>query len=111
MIIDRLVELVMALAKNNPSGFTCDLNLDKPMTGFVVAYAATQDSHGAAGLKACILHAIDNEFFVGGWLNPDGRLQFDSVMILDSLDEAIDFGRQQQQHSIWYIDKGVEILL
>ena len=82
-----------------------------PRKGFVVAYKETQHSYGKDGLRKCLLHAIDHDGIIGGWINEDGKLQFDSSQIIYDLDEAIEAGRKNDQVSIFYLNKGCEILM
>lgn len=63
------------------------------------------------GLEKSIKHAIRNNGFFGGWLNEDGILQFDCVKVFTNKDEAIEFGRSQNQRAIWHIDEETEIRL
>lgn len=111
MDFETLVEQFWELAKNNPDGFTFSLELETPTAGYCVAFKATQDSFGKEGLKKCLNHAIDNAGFVGGWRNPQGELQFDSVAILSDKAKAIEAGRKEAQYSIFDLNDLEEIIL
>jgi len=111
MNFETLVDKVWDVAENNPNGFTISLNFEMPKKGFVVAYKETQNSFGKEGLERCLKHSIQNKGFVGGWRNQKNQLQFDSVAIIDDINEAIDLGRAQNQISIWYLNKGCEIIM
>jgi hypothetical protein len=111
MNFETLIDLAWEVAKNNPDGFTLNLNFETPTSGFVVAYQDTQNSFEKVGLEKSIKHAIRNDGFFGGWLNEDGILQFDSVKVITNKDEAIEFGRSQNQRAIWHIDEMTEIRL
>jgi hypothetical protein len=110
-MIENVCDLFLVYANENPEGFTVSLDLEPVTSGFAVAYKETQNSFGKEGLIKCLKHAIDHAGFVGGWLNSNGQLQFDSVVIAKDLNEAIDLGRENEQFSIFYIDKSVEIIM
>jgi hypothetical protein len=110
-MIEKMVDLIWEVAKSNPKGFTVNLALEHFTAGFVIAYKETQNSFGKEGLKKALIHAIDHEGFIGGWLNKENELQFDSVFIETDLDTAIDQGRKEKQISIYYLNKNVEIIL
>lgn len=111
MTFNYLVSDLLDYASKNQDGFTVFVNCDPVTSGFVVAYEETQNSLDRKGLEACVRHAIKHDGVVGGWVNPDGRLQFDSCKIMFDLDKAIDYGRAQKQESIYYLNKGCEIKL
>lgn len=100
ILIDRFWEV----AKQNPDGFTHSLSNVAPKTGYVVAFEATQNSFGREGLKHCLNHAMLHEGLVGGWLNTDnGLYYFDSVLVFQNLNEALNFGKVQNQIAIFDI--------
>lgn len=113
MYIDNeFVFRVYEIAEQNPEGFTVDLrSLELINSGIAVAYADTQNQIGKGGLHVCIQHALYNHGFVGGWRNPQGYMQFDSIRIFHDLPKAIKFGRKQKQFAIYDIDNGWEIIL
>jgi hypothetical protein len=108
----HLLNAIELIAFENPDGFTLDLEtMELIASGIVVAYQATQDSFGKIGLQTCLEHALNHNKLVGGWRNPNGLFQFDSVRVFESLPMAIRFGRMQKQYAIFDIDNGWEIVL
>jgi fructokinase len=109
---DFLKQLAAANAK---TGFTVRLVDGTPVTsGISVAYAATQDQHGDAGLRFCIDHATgtDGSGCVGGWFHHDsGRYYFDSVRIFTDRAQAMAWGRKQAQIAVFDIDAELTIYL
>lgn len=106
----QLTEAIKSIAKENPDGFTVDLTTLKKVTGGIsVAYLETQNSFGDEGLKRVIEHALEHEKKVGGWQN-DGNEKFyyDSVRIFTDLEEAMQFGRENEQ--LYVFDLGKEEL-
>ena len=100
-----LLEAIEEIAKQNPGGFTVDLTTLKKVTkGISVAYLETQDSFGEDGLKRVLNHALMHEKKVGGWLNEENQqFYFDSIRIFTNLEEAKQFGRENQQIAIFDI--------
>ena len=103
--MEQLFEAILAIAKQNPDGFTGDLTTLKKVTkGISVAYLETQDSFGEEGLKRVLNHAEMHEKKVGGWLNEENQeFYFDSVRIFTNLEEAKRFGRENKQIAIFDI--------
>ena len=91
------------MAEENPSGFTVDLTTLKKVTGGTsVAYLETQNSFDDNGLKRVLKHALDNEKKVGGWFNDDdNHFYYDSIRVFSDLNEAIQFGKENQQIAIF----------
>lgn len=111
----KLTERVWEYSLNNPEGFTLNIETMKPITsGICVAYAETQDSHSLESLEAVINHALTHGKHVGGWYNPEnGLYYFDSVKVfpVGQIQEAIEFGRREQQLAIYVIDLEETIIL
>ena len=109
------IDNLWTFSQTHPDGFTLNISTwDEPEEGIAVAYSATQDSHGLEDLDYVISHAQANGGYVGGWLDSDtGLYYFDSVCLFpeDSLEEAIEFGRKNEQISIFIISSGKEIVL
>ena len=103
--MEQLFEAILAIAKQNPDGFTVDLTTLKKVTkGISVAYLETQDSFGEEGLKRVLNHAEMHEKKVGGWLNEENQeFYFDSVRVFTNLEEAKRFGRENKQIAIFDI--------
>ena len=103
--MEQLFKAILAIAKENPDGFTVDLTTLKKITkGISVAYLETQDSFGEEGLKRVLNHALVHEKKIGGWLNEEnGMFYFDSIRIFTNLEEAKRFGRENNQIAIFDI--------
>lgn len=112
MFIDKLFDAIFEIAKQHPEGFTLDLTkMELVTTGISVGHKETQNAFGLTGLDKCIRHALYNHGVVGGWRNPDGMMQFDSVRMFTDLRKAVRWGRKQRQYAIFDIDNGWEIVL
>jgi fructokinase len=103
--MEQLFKAILAIAEENPDGFTVDLTTLKKITkGISVAYLETQDSFGEEGLKRVLNHALVHEKKIGGWLNEEnGMFYFDSIRIFTNLEEAKRFGRENNQIAIFDI--------
>lgn len=112
-ISNQTLLAVEAIALENPEGFTLHFpTMQLVNSGIVVAYEATQNSFGRSGLWSCIEHCLyQGHGFIGGWINPEGKMQYDSVRIMKDPQKAIEFGRIQHQYSIFDLDNGIEIKL
>lgn len=112
MFIDSLLLQVQTIAAENPEGFTIDLrNLEMVKTGIAVGYAATQNQFGNGGLHKVLNHSLHNSGYIGGWKNPDGEMQYDSVRIFTDLRKAVKWGRKQKQYAIYDLDNNWEVVL
>jgi fructokinase len=98
-----MINEILEIAKCNPEGFTIKLpSLESVESGIVAAYLETQDNFGDAGLMKVVEHAMSHDQTIGGWFNEDNeKFYFDSVKVFQSLDEAIAFGRENQQIAIY----------
>ena len=116
MIQDYKTELMLQvkqIALENPDGFTLQLATMELVTkGIAVGHDATQNCYGNAGIYHCIQHALLNGGYIGGWIDPNtGWMQYDSLRLFSNLNKAVKWGRKQGQHSIYYIERGLEIKL
>ncbi len=113
--MEDLIDSVWEYAKNNPYGFTLNIETMKPVKfGICVAFKETQDSFGKATLENVIQHALKNDKTVGGWLNDeDGNYYFDSIKVFKNSDlkQAIDFGLENDQIAIFDLTNLKEIRL
>lgn len=103
-------KMIFEIAQLNPLGFTFNLQtmeLYNPPKGFAVAFEETQGSFGIEGLERAINHALNNENFVGGWLE-EGKYYFDSVKIFKSEKEAVKFAIENEQIAYFDFEKGIE---
>lgn len=101
----KLIDAIKEIAEKNPDGFTVELTTLKKVTkGISVAYLETQNCFDDEGLKKVLLHAKKNGNVVGGWLNEENRkFYYDSVRIFTNRDEAIRFGKENEQIAIFDI--------
>lgn len=115
MTINSLTSEILNFASKNKSGFTLDLTTLKPITsGFVVSYKETQNSFNALEVQGVIEHALKNDKVIGGWFNEkNNKFYFDSnkVFSINELEEAIEFGKKNEQISIFNLDRGKPIWL
>jgi len=102
----NLKAAILKIAKENPNGFTIELpTLKKVTSGVVSAYKDTQNCFGEQGLEKVLEHAENNSKVVGGWLNyENGKYYFDSSKVFFDKDEAMKFGRENEQIAIFDID-------
>jgi len=109
----ELVSVIWAMGQMYPDGFTLSLDsLRQPTKGLSVSYLATQNSFDKKSLPAVIKHAHEHDNIVGGWYNPEeDKYYFDSSRIFpeDSLTAALAFARENQQHSVYDLAKGINI--
>lgn len=112
--IALLIDKVYQIAKNNPSGFTINLNsLQFITSGYVAAYKATQNSFGLSGLQNAINYALSvGSNIVGGWYNSaNDMFYFDASKTFDNLKDAADFGLENEQLAIFNLNNSQEIRL
>ena len=109
----QLFDRVWEYSKNNPEGFTLNIETFKPIKlGIAVAYQATQDSFGKKGLNDALSHALNHSRIIGGWFNVENQeYYFDSVRIFRKLDEAIRFGINNNQIAIFNLTTLEEITI
>lgn len=113
--IKSIADKVWAFSQAHPDGFTLDVRtMTEPTKGIAVSYAATQNSHSRNQLDKVVEHALKHDGFVGGWYNSeDGLYYFDSTCLFteDSLKEAIQFGKDNSQHSVFILSTFTDIPL
>lgn len=101
------------IAAANPDGYTVDAHTLQPITtGYAVVGAETQNSFGEEGLKNVVdfvlTHAGANAF--GGWLDSETRAYYyDGTIVVDSLTEAMEIARLNEQFAIFDLANCVEI--
>ena len=113
--IKSIADKVWAFSQAHPDGFTLDVRtMTEPTNGIAVSYADTQNSHSRDQLDKVVEHALNHDGFVGGWYNSeDGLYYFDSTRLFpeDSLKEAIQFGKDNSQHSVFILSTFTDIPL
>ena len=112
--IKRVLAAIAIIAATHPKGFTYNIQEgEMQLTGYAVAVAATQDSHGAEGFLKVVEYAIKNDIqCVGGWLDKKtGRFYFDATVIVSEKKEAIALGKANKQIAIFNLNSKREIRL
>ena len=113
--VSAIADQVWTYSQAHPDGFTLDIRTMKEVSeGIAVSYAATQDSHSRDKLEFVVRHALEHDGYVGGWFSSeDGLYYFDSTRIYpeDQLDEALKFGKDNGQYSIYILSTGTEVVI
>jgi hypothetical protein len=111
--MENLLDRVWEYSKNNPEGFTLNLENFKPLKfGYSVGYLETQNCFGREGLQKALDHALSHDKIIGGWLNSENQFYYyDSIRVFKSLDDAIKFGEENKQIAIFSLHEGREIEL
>ena len=111
--VEEIADRVWAYGQAHPDGFTVDVwTMEVPTEGIAVSYAATQDSHSREELERVVEHALRHDGYVGGWYNGEnGLYYFDSTRLYpeDRLEDALRFGRDNGQHTVYIISTGEEV--
>ncbi|GIM60547.1 hypothetical protein CAPN008_05970 [Capnocytophaga canis] len=108
--MNNVLDEVLQQAKQNPEGFTVSIvDFSSPTNGWVVAFKETQDCFGVEGAKKVIDFARFTTNLVGGWCNEDGTMQFDAVMIIQDVQEAIKKAVENKQRYIYNLETGAYI--
>ncbi len=109
----ELVSVIWAMGQMYPDGFTLSLDsLRQPTKGIAVSYLATQNSFDKKSIPAIIKHAHAHDNVVGGWYDPvEKKYYFDSSRIFpeDSLAAALKFARENRQHTVYDLAKGINV--
>ena len=115
MDLNLTFSLLTGLAAACPDGFTVDKNTMEPITaGYSVAVAETQNSFDAAGAARVIAYANKHPEInaLGGWYNSkNNKFYFDAVIIVNTLEEAVELGRANDQLAVFNINTLEEIEL
>ena len=113
--VTAIADKIWAFSQSHPDGFTLDIHsMTCPTEGIAVSYAATQDSHSRDQLESVVSHALQHDGYVGGWYNSDnGLYYFDSTRLFpeDALAAAIQFGKENGQHSVFILSSSTDIPL
>ena len=110
-----IADKVWAFGQTHPDGFTLDIRtMTEPAEGIVVSYAATQNSHSREQLDKVVEHALRHDGYAGGWYDREAGLYFfDSNRLFpeDRLEEALRFGRENGQHSVYVLSTGSNVVI
>lgn len=105
-----MITKILKIAKENPSGFTIDLELNFVSGGYAVANKETQDCFGEEGLKKVIEYAKKHNTYIGGWLE-EGKFYFDASIVVQDKEEALRIGKENEQIAIYDFQTGLPIYL
>lgn len=113
--VTSISDKVWDFSQTHPAGFTLDIrSMSEPAEGIAVSYLETQNSHSRYQLDKVIRHALSHDGYVGGWLNTEnGLYYFDSTKLFPetSLKEAIQFGKENGQYSLFILSSSTDIPL
>lgn len=114
--MNNLFTTLTMIAAANPAGFTYNVqNNAMQLSGYAVALAETQGSHGLEGLESVlnlVMSSACPASCVGGWLDTEtGLYYYDATVITDDLQEAIQLGRINKQIAIFDLYTMTEIRL
>lgn len=113
MKIENIIKHLEIISALNPAGYTVDANTLQPLShGYCVAVAATQNSFGAEGLRRVVeyvrQHGNVNAF--GGWYDSEsGLYYYDATVVCETLGEAVEMARTNDQLAIYCLDTMEEI--
>lgn len=110
-ILENLKKSIWNIAVRYPNGFTYNAHNGMLLNkGYAVAAAETQDCIGKKGLykvlKFCLRHP---NYYIGGWRNEDGEMQFDASMVYLDMNEAIDAAEMNCQRALYNLYTRKEI--
>lgn len=115
MDLNLTFSLLTGIAAACPDGFTIDKNTMEPITaGYSVAVAGTQNSFGNYGAARVIAYANTHPEVnaLGGWYNSEnGQYYFDAVIICNTLAEALELAKANDQIAIFDLNNLQEIRL
>lgn len=98
------IEKIKEIAKVNKDGFTIRLSdFSYVKKGWCVAMKETQNSFGDEGLKKVLSIADETTGIVGGW-SENGKFYYDVVIVVESRDEAIRLGKENEQIAIYNLE-------
>ncbi len=113
--VAAIADQVWAFSQTHPDGFTLDIRtMTEPTEGISVSYAATENSHSRDQLEFVVNHALEHDGYVGGWLSSEnGLYYFDSSRVFpeNQLDEAVQFGKDNGQYSVYILSTGTEVVI
>lgn len=108
-----IIATVAALAAQNPEGFTFNLKtMSMQVSGYAVACKETKNSFGHDGLNAVVDYcdAHRDVACIGGWLDQaSGLYYYDATIIVDSLQDAIEIGKLNEQIAIFDLNTFQEV--
>lgn len=110
-----LFAAITTIAIANKEGYTVNVKTLQPeTTGYAVSLKATQNSFGAEGLANVIRYVEEHSDVdaYGGWYDSKtGLYYYDATIIVDSLDQAYDLAKANEQIAFFDLTNGREIRL
>lgn len=107
MTHNEIFAAVMAIATQNPDGFTVNAQSFEPVThGWAVACKETQNSFNGDGLSRVIEYVTKNNITAfGGWLDTEsGLYYFDATIIVDDFAAAVELAKYNEQIAIFNLE-------
>jgi len=108
-------EMLTSFAALSPEGFTINKETFEPiLSGYSVAVKETQNSFGNYGAARVVAYANKHQEVtaLGGWRDSEtGLYYYDCVIICETLEEALELGRNNEQIAIFDLNNMVEIRL
>jgi len=102
-----LLNKLLAIATENPKGFTVTVpDLEPVKSGWCCGHQETQNCFGKKGLRKVLAHALETTKVVGGWKGYDGRVYFDTVIITNDPNEALDLKHEHKQLAVYNLETG-----
>lgn len=97
---------IWQIAQRHPNGFTRYIyGLNRPVSGFCVAYLDTQNCFGRPGLSRALRHAQTHAQIIGGWRS-GGQYYFDSVRVYHTRRAAIESAIRERQIGYFNLNGG-----
>lgn len=112
MNIPYILRRVAELIETRPDGFTISSDMtEEPVTGYAVA--VTQYCFDLEGLGWVLKTiGINPTYHLGGWLDKEtGKFYFDAVRVVETLEEAVQIGKENCQLAIFDLANMAEIRL
>jgi hypothetical protein len=104
------MECIMELVERHDR-FTYDLRGEcRVLSGCVAAYRREGDIRFATELSAAIEHALQHDGILGAWRDPStGEVEYCNCRIFTDQDQALRFARDEEQRSIFNLNRMVEV--
>lgn len=110
--MEKLIQSLIQLSKDQPKGFTVDLDLNNVTEGFAVALFDTQNSFGEDGLRKVVQIAKEQNLKIGGWFSEkDQKFYWDAVKVINKKHEAFGYGKLNYQFAIFDLENDEVIFL
>ena len=95
----------------NPSGFTFNPSEGRLYILTGAWSSMTQGCIGKGGLFRVVKFYLSHRnYYIGGWKNEDGQMQFDASMVHMNIEEAIQSALCNGQRAIFNLYTGQEIM-